>query len=308
MASRREEQRKRDQSLALSFSESVSRKDFRVRMVASLCSFLKCRTLFCLIYENERLSLLVFIKRWIQCSVFVWPQVLSVAKLGTSLIQFLKQKFLRLPEIECPVISQSVPLHAMPGTTLCKIWWSASGGEAVWESLWAGCQLLWAQGCSVCPWSLGKSWAVHAHSGSTARAEQTVCDENTCASWQSHSLLPIPCSEPCLCMDTKLQHSGHCPGGVSCVYRAGKCWGMNPSSCSGAQWLLLTPHSLFLVSIPVLLSLFCQQRLLDCPAPLSGAFWVLCVWEFWFWAVTHKYQGCVHLHRCCLEHKVEFCL
>lgn len=60
VASRREEQRKRDQSLALSFSVSVSRKDFMVRMVGSLCSFIKCRTLVCIIYEKEGLSLLFF--------------------------------------------------------------------------------------------------------------------------------------------------------------------------------------------------------------------------------------------------------
>lgn len=42
------------------------------------------------------------------------------------------------------------------------------------------------------------------------------------------------------------------------------------------QWGSVTSaHSslvVSLVSIPVLLSLFCQQGLLDCPAPLSGAF------------------------------------
>lgn len=60
MAGGQEEQRRRDQSLALSFSVTVSREDLRVREAGSFCSFFKCRKLDCIICENEGLSLSVF--------------------------------------------------------------------------------------------------------------------------------------------------------------------------------------------------------------------------------------------------------
>ena len=60
MAGGREEQRRRDQSLTLSFSVTVSREDFIVRKAGCFCSFLKCRKLDCITCESEGLSLSVF--------------------------------------------------------------------------------------------------------------------------------------------------------------------------------------------------------------------------------------------------------
>jgi len=60
MAGGGEEQRRRDQSMSLSFSVTVSREDFMLRKVGSFCSFLKCRKLDCIIYKNGGLSLPVF--------------------------------------------------------------------------------------------------------------------------------------------------------------------------------------------------------------------------------------------------------
>lgn len=233
MASRREEQRRREQSLALSFSVSGSRRDLRVRMVGSLCSFLKCRTLVCIIYENERLSLLVFIKLWVQCSVFVKPQALSLVKLGTSLIQFLKQKFLKSQEIAlvlCDLwicaLTCNAWYHVWQNLLICSRW------GAVWESLCAALGWLSAPlspGLLPVPLEPGKelgcSCSLRKHSTSWAN---TVCDENTCASWQSHSLLPLPAlwrGLSSVWMDTEVLWAG-----VSCVHRAGRCWGMSLSS------------------------------------------------------------------------------
>lgn len=70
MAGRREEQRRRDQSLVLSFSVTASREGFMVRRMGSFCSFLKCRKLVCIICENEGLEFVSLLSSfWISLAV-----------------------------------------------------------------------------------------------------------------------------------------------------------------------------------------------------------------------------------------------
>lgn len=116
-----------------------------------------------------------------------------------------------------------------------------------------------------------------------------------------------------LCILAVTQPAAHC-------LLSGELWALSVDahrSCSALGWgelhaqswnepeLLSEPgelRDLCSVVCVVLLSPFCQQRLLDCPAPPSrNILSPLCLsgWELWFWAVTHKYQGCGHLHSHC---------
>lgn len=84
MVGGREEQRRRNQSLTLSVSVTVSREGFMVRKVGSFCSFLKCRKLDCVICENEGLSLSVFYQGFRSVSLYCLTSFFVIVDLFTS--------------------------------------------------------------------------------------------------------------------------------------------------------------------------------------------------------------------------------
>lgn len=156
----------------------------------------------------------------------------------------------------------------MLGTTFYKLWLSGSGGEQFGKAICAAPGWLSAPlgpGCPVCPWSLGKSWAVPAHSegsGSTARAEQIQCVMQTL-------VLPV-----LLCAElwaVELQRSGRRP--ARCELHVQSCECVQGSNLVPIMRLESDFSSVFgfccFYSCSVVPILLAEA---DCPAALSRSY------------------------------------
>lgn len=187
----------------------------------------------------------------------------------------------------------------MPDNMFYKIWLSDSGGEAVWESHLCcfglavssfeprAAPCAGAGSCSRGPWSavppeLGKELSYSSPltnaSGSTAQAEQIQCVMKTLVPPGSHTAcFPFPVlwrilSSVSVDGHVKLQHFGHWPEWCELHVQSCDCveeWNLVPVMRL-ESWVTFSQLLVSIVYLPVLLLCpFCQQKLLECPAPLS---------------------------------------